>query len=81
MRQGKHPENEESIIIDHLFLKISLVEMACVDLCKISGRIKDRILFCKIAFNCLNGHDFLFLLSVSFTHVSALATNGTRILL
>lgn len=42
--------------------------MSCVDLCNISGRIKDRILFCKMAFNSLNGCDFLFGLSVSHLH-------------
>jgi len=69
MCQGKHPENQESTIIDRLFLKKHLVDMACVDLCKISDRVKDRILFCKIMFVCLNGLEFLFLLFVSCLHV------------
>lgn len=51
MCQNKQPESVPNIIIDHLFLKNF-------------GR-KGLILFCKVVFNCLSGHGFLFMHSVT----------------
>lgn len=51
MCQNKQLENVPNIIIDHLFWKNF-------------GR-KGLVLFCKVVFNCLNGHDFLLMHSVT----------------